>query len=475
MNGYPKPMTKHCLSKILDQMNNSLYKINEKDGKFETGFFCYVKIKEKTIPVLIINNSIQLDEYKDKINVSINNKSISIEVGETCYQNKDYNMTMIEIKNNKKYKIIFLEIDDGIYKNDSEMYYDKQPIYIIQWKNMQDTFLSFGIIKDMNKSHLIYSSEMESKTEFYLIFNLSNNKLIGKHESELRGYKHGKFFKILINKFINKYNADNKYNKLPNEINILIKVDEKDINKNIYFLDNQVYVDQKNMTHCHDNLKELNELNTKIYINERVSQFQKYFTPTETGEYNINLKIDINLTDCSYMFAGCTNILKIDFLSFNTKYVQYMKNMFHRCIYLKSINLYSFDTKNVIDMSNMFSFCENLNTLDLSFLNTKNVINVSNMFSFCKNLKYLNLPLLDYEKDINMDNILYGCELYNLAIPILDNEKIDNINIKYANINNELLKMKKSVNERKNLSSDKNSKESNRNLAEEKREKDIKK
>ena len=34
MNEYPKPLTNHCLTKILDQMNNSLYKVNEKGGEF---------------------------------------------------------------------------------------------------------------------------------------------------------------------------------------------------------------------------------------------------------------------------------------------------------------------------------------------------------------------------------------------------------------------------------------------------------
>ena len=76
---------------------------------------------------------------------------------------------------------------------------------------------------------------MKTNPKISLIFNSSNNKLIGKHETNLPKYKQGKFFGILINKFINKYNADNKYEKLPNKINISIKVDEDDINKQIYF------------------------------------------------------------------------------------------------------------------------------------------------------------------------------------------------------------------------------------------------
>jgi len=50
-----------------------------------------------------------------------------------------------------------------------------------------------------------------------------------------------------------------------NEIKILINIEQKDIGKNIYFLDNFEYEDNMGIKHYHDNLKELNELNTEIY------------------------------------------------------------------------------------------------------------------------------------------------------------------------------------------------------------------
>ena len=209
MDDSPKSMSNLCLGKILDQMNKSLYKINEKEGKFEIGFFCHIQIKEKTIqkniPVLIINNYVRLDDYIDEIKISFNKGTKIIKLGDTKYQNKDYNMTLLEIKENKKDRIQFIELDDPIYKPDSEMYYDKKPIYIIQWKNMKDTTLSslsFGIIKEMNKSLFKFSTEMKSNSEISLIFNLSNNKLIGNYENELKKLHQGKFFKILINKML---------------------------------------------------------------------------------------------------------------------------------------------------------------------------------------------------------------------------------------------------------------------------------
>ena len=194
----------------------------------------------KNIPVLIIDNYIQLDKLEECIKVTINGKSKVIELGDTNYQNKELNVTILEIKENKKNKIHFLEIDDAIYRNDSELYYIKEQIYIIQWKNMTDILLSFCEIKYIKKLDFIYTSQISSKSKFSLIFGLSNNKLIGKHESKLEHYNKGSLFKKIINIFIKKYNVDNnyKYNKFPNEINILIKINEKDINEKIYFLDN---------------------------------------------------------------------------------------------------------------------------------------------------------------------------------------------------------------------------------------------
>ena len=201
------------------------------------------------------------------------------------------------------------------------------------------------------------------------IFNLSNNKLIGVVGDKSKYYNHGILFNFLINDFINKdkyeniFKANNKYKyytSLKNEINIKINVDKADINNNIYFLDNYEHEDNEGIIHLHDSLKELNELNSELYINNQKYLYKKYFIPEKEGEFNITLKFGINLTDCSYMFAGCNNIISINFPSFNTKAVKNMKYMFYECIKMKEINLFSFNTKNVIDMSFMFCYCNQL-------------------------------------------------------------------------------------------------------------------
>ena len=176
-----------------------------------------------------------------------------------------------------------------------------------------------------------------------------------------------------------------------------MKINKKDINKDIYFLD------KENKNNEYD---ESNKSKIEIYINNTKKEYQKYFKSNKEGEYQIKLKFNYYLINCDYMFSNCENIIKINFISFNTKYITSMKYMFHRCINLKYINnLFIFDTRNVIDMSDMFSFCNNLNDLDLSSFNFKNVKNMNYMFYCCYKLKNLKLFHLNTQNSINIDYI----------------------------------------------------------------------
>ncbi len=92
----------------------------------------------------------------------------------------------------------------------------------------------------------------------------------------------------------------------------MIKIDKEDINKKVYFFDNG-NEDNLPENYNRDNLKELNELNTELNINNNNYEYKKYFIPDKEGDYKINIKLNIDLKDCSYMFAGCENIIDINF------------------------------------------------------------------------------------------------------------------------------------------------------------------
>ena len=392
MEEYPQPASMKCIWKISDQMSNSFCKINE----YDIGFFCHIKYYDEKIPVMIINNYIRDKDYNGTIEVIMNNKHKKIELGNVRYKNKEYNISILEIKENKNEKYNFIEIDDKIYSKDSYMYYNNESIYILQMNNINNIFVSYGVIEEIIDTKISYIANLYHKSNFSLIFNL-NNKLIGiggyNYRQELNNI--GIYFNEIINDFINqyRYNRSNSYKNFRFEINLSIEINKEDINHKIYFLDNYKYQDKKNIKHFGEKLKALNELIEEFYINNIKCEFKNYFIPAKEGLFDIKMKFNTNLFDCSYMFAGCENIISINFISINTKNITDMKYMFYGCRNLRQINLFSFDTRNVTDMSGMFGECNNLKELDLSSFDIKNVRQVKGIFYKSEKILENNLSL----------------------------------------------------------------------------------
>ena len=209
MEKFPKPITKGCVKKIFEQMNYSIYRLNEKEDNYTNCIFTFIKYENKKIPVAIINNT---KEYKDKLNVSINNENKIIELSDTEYKSKKYGITIIEITENKNNKKLnFIEIDEGIYNEELlQMNYNEESIYIIQYKK-KENLITNGLIKNIDNFEMRYSGNILQDKKGSPIFNLSNNKLIGIHENVSTYYNKGIFLKDIINKFINKYKYKYKY------------------------------------------------------------------------------------------------------------------------------------------------------------------------------------------------------------------------------------------------------------------------
>ena len=268
---------------------------------------------------------------------------------------------LFEVKPNKKDKINFIEVDNLIFWQNSEQFFCQKTIYIIHsGNNFKNSFASFGTIDTVNESFFLYYANLSSNIKGFPILDIFSNKLIGIHESIDGHYCKGKFLNYAFKEFLIKYKL-NKKNEIKktfeneNEINIVVKVNKTDIGKKIYFLDNYSNKD-KEESDCGYiyHLKELTNSNTKLTINKEKKEFTNFFIPEKIGKYIINLKFDINLTDCSYMFAESEKIESINFISFNTKNVKSMKFMFYSCKNLTSLVLFPFNTENVIDMSDMF-------------------------------------------------------------------------------------------------------------------------
>ena len=77
-----------------------------------------------------------------------------------------------------------------------------------------------------------------------------------------------------------------------NEIEFNIKLEQIDVNKTIYFLDNTNGKYNENdilIQHNHDNLKEMNESNITLFINGKQIPFKKSFILAKNGIYLMKL------------------------------------------------------------------------------------------------------------------------------------------------------------------------------------------
>ena len=204
--------------------------------------------------------------------------------------------------------------------------------------------------------------------------------------------------------------------------------------KKYFFLDNYKFQDKEGKFHFHDNLKELNDNNTELFINSKKVPYEKFFTHRKMNTYNITLKFNIKLKDCSFMFAGCNYIKQINFINFDTSKTNNMEYMFADCQQLKNINLYTFKTKNVTNMSKMFYNCNNLINLDLSSFDTKAVINLSYIFAECKNLENINLYHFNTNKVSNMSNMFYNClQLKKINLSSFNTKNVLNMSYMFYN------------------------------------------
>ena len=149
----------------------------------------------------------------------------------------------------------------------------------------------------------------------------------------------------------------------------------------------------------------------------------------------IKVKIINKITNLSYMFSKCRQLLSCHFYSIeNIDNPTNMENIFSHCSSLSSIlNISDLDTSNVKDMSSLFQGCNLLIDLpDISKWNTSNVNSMKNMFYGCK--KLLSVPDIskwDTSKVNNMVGMFQGCSSLSF-LPEISKWDISNVaNTKY--------------------------------------------
>ena len=230
LDDHPQPIGLEQIDIIKQKMEKSICKIKCPKVGFGTGFFCKIPFPNEfnLLPVLITNNHV-LDEEDimagKKCEFSLNNDKLNFQIffhnNRKTYTNKEYDITIIELKLNddglKGYS--FLEYDDNIFIDDPKKYYKKKTIYLIHYPNGQKVEFSNGVIKNIFEdnytiSHLCIT---KSRSSGGPLINLLNHKVIGVHKGSIlkQEFNLGTLLKIPIQEFNQKYQNSNNNNQLP--------------------------------------------------------------------------------------------------------------------------------------------------------------------------------------------------------------------------------------------------------------------
>ena len=323
----PRPVTIQETEIILSQMKNSICKIYKCNG---TGFFCNIIFKNFDFKVLITNFHIIDKKYiKDNkiIKISLNDekekKDIKLDKRKIYFNNK-YDITIIEIKNSDNINADYLKLDEKIFEDNSEFYYENKSIYLLHYPNQDKASVSYGIIKKIDNVNIEHICSTLPGSSGSPIMNLSKNAIIGIHSGASKfDFNIGYFIKNPINEFIqnehkNRLDNNNTTNIANNDKNIKSSKNElnyKKINKMNNKYENEkklnpiIKIIQKEDKSKPDNIILNKSNNDKIFENRFLEHQINIISDYSEGEklFDENLKRKLNKR---YKINNCNNFMQ---------------------------------------------------------------------------------------------------------------------------------------------------------------------
>jgi hypothetical protein len=118
---------------------------------------------------------------------------------------------------------------------------------------------------------------------------------------------------------------------LDNYILAIYKIDEEDINKKIQII---------NCNKDNSN-KEIIENSCEIFLNNEKINFSYFYIFNEEGEYTFKFDFNTKLTNISFLFYNCINLISIDFSHFMRSNISTMRSLFRKCIHLIKVDVES--------------------------------------------------------------------------------------------------------------------------------------
>ena len=163
------------------------------------------------IQVNIIYINLLLDDFNQQ-------KIINLDPTRNIYFNKEYNTTIIKLK---EYDNInnYLELDDNLFVNNNNIQtlFENESIYILNYFNGGKAIVSYGILNKLNGFNINHGCVFEPSSNGAPILNLTNNKVIGISLITMNINIRGNLLKFPIEDFINKYQIN--INQIPNMLN----------------------------------------------------------------------------------------------------------------------------------------------------------------------------------------------------------------------------------------------------------------
>jgi len=213
---YIKPVNIEGTKKILDQITNCICKVKN-NQLIGTGFFCKIPyINNAKLNVLITSYQIINEFYTSQynfINLLLGDfnqqKIINLDPTRNIYFNKEYNTTIIELK---EYDNInnYLELDDNLFVNNNmQALFENESIYVLNYFNGGKAIVSFGILNKLNGFNINHGCAFEPSSNGAPILNLTNNKVIGISLITMNINIRGNLLKYPIEDYINKYQINN--------------------------------------------------------------------------------------------------------------------------------------------------------------------------------------------------------------------------------------------------------------------------
>ena len=333
----------------------------------------------------------------------------------------EYDIMILNIENNENFgDILYLELDENLFKENSEKIYES--IYILHYPN-KNALVSYGYgIRKLNIYNIEHKCYTELGSSGSPILNLSNNKVIGIHKAYKNEPKIEDCFNLGT---LLKYPLEKINKKNVSDIN--------QITKGLLSLglNNNLKEKYNNIIYYTEDIQNINEIYKYSDIFEK-NTFGTFILSTDLDSLELlkqeiifNSKEDKNLK--FNLILGEFNIQNFnDFINQNNEFFNYIQNTI---IFTQNLDRYSnikIEELKILDISNNYKdiikFIDITSSEDIKQYSSTNIITYQNYLDKYKKFHY---EISKFYGDLSFETYKYYIE--KIGNLLEENDKKDYI------------------------------------------------